>query len=76
VNEFRKDVRQFKWRHPLVWRRAKRELEVEARVYRAMAGVLKAHGIADQRGPGYEDEPSYDLLVAVMRVLRREKVKF
>jgi hypothetical protein len=72
---FDTEINRFKWRHPFVWRRAKRELEVESRVYRAVAGVLKAHGIPDERGGQYEDEPSYDIMVAVMRVLRREKVK-
>jgi len=72
---FSSEVRRFKRRHPFVWRRAKREIELEARLYKALAGVLKAHGIPDERGPHYEDEPSYDLMVAVMRVLKREKVK-
>lgn len=72
---WKSEIDRFKWRHPFVWRRAKRELEVESRVYRAVAGVLKAHGIPDERGEHYEDEPSYDLMVAVMRVLRREGVK-
>jgi hypothetical protein len=75
VGVFDTEIRRFKWRHPFVWRRAKRELEVEARIYKAVAGVLKAHGIPDETGENYEDEPSYDLMVAVMRVLRREKVK-
>lgn len=72
---FEKEVRRFKWRHPFIWRRVRREAELEGRIYKAVAGVLKAHGIPDERGPQYEDEPSYDLMVAVMRVLRREKVK-
>lgn len=72
---FDTEIKRVKWRHPLVWRRVKRELDVEARLYNAIAGTLKMHGIPDERGPGYEDEPSYDLMVAVMRVLRREKVK-
>lgn len=73
---FRTEVRRFKWRHPIIWRRAKRELELEGRIYNAIAGTLKAHGIPDEQGEHYEDEPSYDLMVAVMRVLKREKVKF
>jgi hypothetical protein len=72
---FDTEIRKFKWRHPFIWRRVRREVELEDRIYRAVAGVLKAHGIPDERGPQYEDEPSYDLMVAVMRVLRREKVK-
>jgi hypothetical protein len=73
---FGRDVRRFKWRHPLIWRRAKREHALEERIYNALAGVLKAHSIPDEQGEHYEDEPSYDLMVAVMRVLKREKVKF
>lgn len=72
---FSSEVSRFKRRHPFVWRRVQREVELEGRLYRALAGVLKAHGIPDERGEGYEDEPSYDLMVAVMRVLRREKVR-
>ena len=68
-------VFRFKWRHPFVWRRVKRETAIEGRIYNAIAGTLKAHDIPDERGENYEDEPSYDLMVAVMQVLRREKVK-
>lgn len=74
--KFQTEVSRFKLRHPIVWRRVQRELKVEARLYNAIAGTLKAHGIRDERGDNYEDEPSYDLMVAVMRVLRREKIKF
>lgn len=73
--KFRTEVGRFKWRHPIIWRRAKRENALEGRIYDAIAGTLKMHGIPDERGDNYEDEPSYDLMVAVMRVLRREKVK-
>ncbi len=76
MTTFRSEVRKFKWRHPIVWRQAKRELDLESRIYKAVAGVLKSHDIPDDRGLNYEDEPSYDLMVAVMRVLRREGVKF
>lgn len=76
MGKFEREVRRFRWLHPFIWRRVRREVELEDRIYRAVAGVLKAHGIPDERGPEYEDEPSYDLMVAVMRVLRREKVKF
>jgi len=48
---------------------------LEGRLYDAIAGTLKMHQIPDERGPRYEDEPSYDIMVAVMRVLRREKIK-
>lgn len=72
---FKRQLRMFKWRHPLIWRRAKREMAVGDRIYNAIAGTLKAHKIPDERGPRYEDEPSYDLMVAVMTVLRREKVR-
>lgn len=75
MGKFEREVRRFRWLHPFLWWKVSRELEVEQRIYRAVAGVLKAHGIPDERGPEYEDEPSYDLMVAVMRVLRREKVK-
>jgi hypothetical protein len=74
--KFNTEIRWFKWRHPFIWRRVKREVDVEERLYNAIAGTLKAHGIHDARGVNYEDEPSYDLMVAVMRVLRRENVKF
>jgi hypothetical protein len=73
--KFSTELHLFKWRHPLLWRRCKREVAVEGRIYKAIAGTLKMHGIPDEQGPNYEDEPSYDLMVAVMRVLRREKVK-
>lgn len=69
-------IKKFKRRHPFVWRRIQREIEIQSRIYNAIAGTLKAHRIPDERGPRYEDEPSYDLMVAVMRVLRRENVKF
>lgn len=59
--------------HPIAWRKAKKDLELEDRLYRAIAGTLKAHGIKDEHGPDYEDEPSYDLMVAVMQVLRRRR---
>jgi len=72
---FESSLKRFKWRHPLVWRRAKRELAVEGRIYDAVAGVLKSYGIPDEGSEPGEDEPSYTLMVAVMRVLRREKVK-
>lgn len=68
-------IQRFKWRHPFIWRRAKRENVLEGRLYDAIAGTLKMHQIPDERGPRYEDEPSYDIMVAVMRVLRREKIK-
>lgn len=74
--KFDTEVKRFKRWHPFVWRRVRREMEIEARLYTAIAGTLKAHGIRDERGANYEDEPSYDLMVAVMRVLQRENVKF
>lgn len=73
--KFSTEVRIFKLRYPFIWRRAQREAKLESRLYKAIAGTLKAHGIPDECGVNYEDEPSYDLMVAVMQVLRREKVK-
>lgn len=72
---FSSEIQRFKWRHPIIWRRAKRELDIEGRIYDAVAGVLKSYGIPDKGSEPGEDEPSYTLMVAVMRVLRREKVK-
>ncbi len=74
--KFETETRWFKRRHPFVWRRVEREIKVQSRLYNAIAGTLKAHGIHDERGANHEDEPSYDLMVAVLRVLKRENIKF
>lgn len=72
---FSSEVRWFKFRHPLVWRRAVRENRLEGKIYDAIAETLRVLEIPDERGESYADEPSYDLMVAVMHVLRQEKVR-
>lgn len=75
MGKFEREMRRLRWLHPFLWWRVCREMALENKLYEAIAETLKAYDIPDERGQEGEDEPSYAVLMAVMLVLRREKVK-